>query len=304
VLQAMLTFDGELQLVEVDNVQFFQAASNVVACLSDQPHEECTSFIEQCFHEEISILSDARACLATEKMLIGHVTLLTSLWRFLVVNTPSKEETLTALPHPANVSMLIELLFPEALIFTESRGSGWTVSSAQELNDALVPLCITQEARKAVYKLLREVVSHSAEMMQACLLELLEMLEAGPQSHAVLKQQFAENFLRTAAEDVGICVHSRRGLQNGGATCYMNAIFQQLYMQPTIRALVLHSPLPPRESVEDSVFFQIQRMFAHLALSNARSFTPSGIWNSLKDVEGQPINVMVRLSTPLALRLS
>ena len=29
------------------------------------------------------------------------------------------------------------------------------------------------------------------------------------------------------------------GLKNGGATCYMNAVFQQLFMQPSIRALVL-----------------------------------------------------------------
>lgn len=31
------------------------------------------------------------------------------------------------------------------------------------------------------------------------------------------------------------------GLKNGGATCYMNAVFQQLFMQPGIRAGILGS---------------------------------------------------------------
>ena len=31
------------------------------------------------------------------------------------------------------------------------------------------------------------------------------------------------------------------GLQNGGATCYMSAVFQQLFMQPAIR----RAPAPP-----------------------------------------------------------
>lgn len=31
------------------------------------------------------------------------------------------------------------------------------------------------------------------------------------------------------------------GLRNGGATCYMNSVFQQLFMQPGIRARILGS---------------------------------------------------------------
>ena len=34
------------------------------------------------------------------------------------------------------------------------------------------------------------------------------------------------------------------GLKNGGATCYMNAVLQQLYMIPHIRANLLSLPCP------------------------------------------------------------
>jgi hypothetical protein len=57
------------------------------------------------------------------------------------------------------------------------------------------------------------------------------------------------------------------GLQNGGATCYMSSVFQQLYMQPTIRRLVLSAPPVPPSEAEESVFAQLQIMFAHLTLS-------------------------------------
>lgn len=55
------------------------------------------------------------------------------------------------------------------------------------------------------------------------------------------------------------------GLKNGGATCYMNAVFQQLFMQPSIRALVLGAREEPPTAREDSPFFQLQ----------ARSLSPS-----------------------------
>ena len=48
------------------------------------------------------------------------------------------------------------------------------------------------------------------------------------------------------------------GLKNGGATCYMNAVFQQLFMQPSIRALVLGAKEVPPPKRRDSIFFQFQ----------------------------------------------
>lgn len=81
------------------------------------------------------------------------------------------------------------------------------------------------------------------------------------------------------------------GLQNGGATCYMNATFQQLFMQPTVRQLVLSSPGVHPEDQADSVFHQFQQMFAHLAAGVEPWYEPQGFWRAFKDYEGRPVNI-------------
>ena len=48
------------------------------------------------------------------------------------------------------------------------------------------------------------------------------------------------------------------GLRNGSATCYMNAVFQQLFMQPAVRARILSTPEVPRKEQKESVFYQLQ----------------------------------------------
>ncbi|KAL4452636.1 hypothetical protein ABPG75_008298 [Micractinium tetrahymenae] len=81
------------------------------------------------------------------------------------------------------------------------------------------------------------------------------------------------------------------GLQNGGATCYMSSVFQQLFMQPTIRRLILSGPGVPPEEQADSLFHQMQSMFAHLALGVEPWFEPRGFWRAFKDYDGQPVNI-------------
>lgn len=51
------------------------------------------------------------------------------------------------------------------------------------------------------------------------------------------------------------------GLRNGGATCYMNSVFQQLFMQPSIRQLILGGPEEAPAARPESVFYQMQVCF-------------------------------------------
>lgn len=81
------------------------------------------------------------------------------------------------------------------------------------------------------------------------------------------------------------------GLKNGGATCYMSATFQQLFAQPTVRRLILSAPCTPVQEQEESVFHQVQIMFAHLAGGVEPWYQPSGFWHAFKDYEGEPVNI-------------
>ncbi|WIA22029.1 hypothetical protein OEZ85_004379 [Tetradesmus obliquus] len=81
------------------------------------------------------------------------------------------------------------------------------------------------------------------------------------------------------------------GLKNGGATCYMNAVFQQLFMQPAIRAGVLGAAAVEPSEAPDSVFAQLQSMFAMMALGRSTFFIPRDFWGAFKDYDGSPIDV-------------
>lgn len=101
------------------------------------------------------------------------------------------------------------------------------------------------------------------------------------------------------------------GLKNGGATCYMNAVFQQLYMQPGLPEVghmfaVCCLPLvvtrghllcvsfthslflfglkaflsieDDTDQPEESVFYQVQSLFGHLMESKLQYYVPENFW--------------------------
>jgi hypothetical protein len=55
------------------------------------------------------------------------------------------------------------------------------------------------------------------------------------------------------------------GLQNLGATCYMNSVLQQIFMVPEFRAGLLSCVVDPSTADENTqILFQLQRIFSYL----------------------------------------
>ncbi|KAK9822778.1 hypothetical protein WJX74_007862 [Apatococcus lobatus] len=176
--------------------------------------------------------------------------------------------------------LLTELLFPGAALQAEISSSGFKNLSQGRLQLALRGRNASQAARKEALALVRMLMSTSTSALQHGL-DILSDLHYLTDVPCTVSQGGA----------VSRAVGTFTGLKNGGATCYMNSVFQQLFMQPTIRHMIL-SASPVGEAVEgDSVFGQMQITFAHLALSIREYFIPDGFWRAFKDYDGESINI-------------
>lgn len=82
------------------------------------------------------------------------------------------------------------------------------------------------------------------------------------------------------------------GIQNLGCICYMNSLFQQFFMIKSLRETILSSPSIAKE---DSILFQLQKIFASLKISDRQYIIPKDFCNNFKGFEGQPINVLEQM---------
>ncbi|KAG7672415.1 putative Ubiquitin carboxyl-terminal hydrolase 24 [Nannochloris sp. 'desiccata'] len=137
--------------------------------------------------------------------------------------------------------------------------------------------------RDVCFELLSELMTHNRASWDAAHPLFMRLIDAGA---SIYPNMFRNGPLPSLRSPGSLC-----GLCNGGATCYMNATFQQLFMQPTVRRLILSAPAVPETQQLDSVFHQVQTMFAHLAAGVAPYFEPRGFWRAFKDYEGQSVNI-------------
>ncbi|VDD74903.1 unnamed protein product [Mesocestoides corti] len=70
------------------------------------------------------------------------------------------------------------------------------------------------------------------------------------------------------------------GLRNGGGTCYMNAVLQQLFMQPGVVEAILDVPTSKLD--KDSLLYQTQELFLNLLFSQLQFYDPVGFWHSFR----------------------
>ncbi|OMJ94549.1 hypothetical protein SteCoe_2188 [Stentor coeruleus] len=80
--------------------------------------------------------------------------------------------------------------------------------------------------------------------------------------------------------------HGFVGLQNLGCTCYINSLFQQLFMIPSFSASLLKADLKE----PSSPIYHLKRIFSLLKKSKAPYISPKRFCYSYKDFDGQFLN--------------
>jgi ubiquitin carboxyl-terminal hydrolase 9/24 len=87
------------------------------------------------------------------------------------------------------------------------------------------------------------------------------------------------------------------GIKNLGCICYMNSLFQQLFMLPTLRndILSVKNNNPNNEEKEENMLYQLQLLFTGLLKSEKQYVNPKGFCHAFKDWEGNPTNVLEQM---------
>ncbi|CAF0802298.1 unnamed protein product [Brachionus calyciflorus] len=72
------------------------------------------------------------------------------------------------------------------------------------------------------------------------------------------------------------------GLKNGGATCYMNSVLQQLFMIPGISDYIHMIGKSIKSDLDKDLFYELENVFMHLKKSNQEFFMPDKFWSKFR----------------------
>ncbi|KAH7405461.1 hypothetical protein KP509_15G071100 [Ceratopteris richardii] len=187
--------------------------------------------------------------------------------------------------------LMQKFLFPDCIMLLNDEASYPTKASIQDGQFSMLgvstegksPLqakCGTRGSRERAFQLLICLGTHCKESFE----EIVDLIKKIHLSEQIAEWDHSPSYGRKA---LGGYV----GLKNAGATCYMNSVFQQLFMQPEVRRSVLSCTECDDVEKANSVFFQIQAMFGALLGSSLDHYTPQGFWCAYRDYNGMPINL-------------
>ncbi|KAK8401660.1 hypothetical protein O3P69_001054 [Scylla paramamosain] len=265
--------------------QYFSLRSKLLSDLSSKDQESLEISASQMLEDEIGWLTNFTATRevmrerpesgvsamrhADNILLAGHLMLISALMSCEGVN---KEETGTTL-----IPLLIfEYLFPASKLVQEG-GLGMDSLTASKNYWAK---CTGKESRHAAYHLLVQLVMGSQQNLEALVGHLVTL-------HHTLNPDSLKEFQYAPAVD-GRGASGFVGLKNGGATCYMNSVLQHLFLIPGVAEDIL-AVCSDKEN-EDSLFYQLQMVFAHLMESQLQYYVPDKFWKCFR-MDGQPVNV-------------
>lgn len=257
---------------------------DLIAMLTRQPNvvdeDHCNSLLDYVISElqkDFStplpteyqqITSQSLCCTPAEALLAGHLVLATA---FLKRVPPAR----TDVGRIFGSSVLVH-----CLLLCSDRYIALYVNPYQTLPD-VAPRCLSRLARNAAMQFLLEIsdnVSTSIVTLVNLIGELI--IHTHPSN---LDPPF----------DYTPLVHPRLlsgyvGLKNACATCYMNSVIQQLFMQTSIRQTILAAPEVP--DWPNNLLSQMQNTFLHLHRGLAQYFIPDGVWQTYRHY-GQPVSV-------------
>ncbi|KAL3990716.1 Ubiquitin carboxyl-terminal hydrolase family protein [Acanthocheilonema viteae] len=166
------------------------------------------------------------------------------------------------------------------------------------LSSRSIPVCGTSESAKAAYSLIIALCD-TTPLNYRCIVEnLLELFYSESVPTMNIEWEYIPGYSIRSP-------NSYVGLKNGGATCYMNSVFQQIFMIEPLRNVIINANFTDDMSIEEMVANEytvaeehyhatilkaVQSIFAHLLGSEMQFYSPKFFWKHFR-FYGQAVNV-------------
>ncbi len=171
---------------------------------------------------------------------------------------------------------LLDLIFHECL---------FQVPSIEHSGSCLPPKCKLEVSRNAALELLNQLVKECPENFLRITELYLKQLDRGEQ----LNDNW--NYCPRIAQKASA---GYVGLQNLGATCYVNSIIQQFFMNTSFRQSLFTAPVL-EDNKDESLLYQLQVVFGNLQESEKKSYEAIQFCHAYKEHDGQPLNVAIQM---------
>ena len=261
---------GSNQKLLVQSTEYFDLRCYLTENLCEQDQNLLQINTKQLLNDEINWLASytiSSSQTIDNILFVGHLKFLRTL---LTCQTIDKNEI---------GSDLIRLLIDQFLFPASKR---MIMKRTNEIDADFEPKCSTNESRLAAYDVLVELVRNSSANFQLVITDLINL------HHQTLFEKQTEWEYFPQVNPRASCGFV--GLYNGGATCYMNSILQQLFMLTQISDYILNVHDENLQSNETNLFAELQQVFGHLRESQMQYYTPEGLWKIFR-LWGQEINI-------------